>query len=160
ARLLVERDQRGGLAAGRDDELVAVHQGRLAVAPAAGAAVEVLAQVLLPAEVAGGTFEANQVAVEAEGVEPVAVHRRRAAGAGVAPGVGPPRAGRRGPDFLAALLVQGEDVFGAVAVAHGEDAAAGDRRRAVAVAEAGRLPGQGRAVLGPALQQAGLVGNG
>ena len=68
------------LAAGRADELVAVDQRRLGVAPAAHhLAVEVLLEVLAPDFLAVLGFDADEVAELAERVDAVAVDGRRGA---------------------------------------------------------------------------------
>jgi hypothetical protein len=67
------------LAAGRADHPVAVDQDRLAVAHAVALlAAEVLRQALAPALLAVGP-QADQLAVGRQGVDAVAVHRRRRA---------------------------------------------------------------------------------
>src|SRR5262249_49094324 len=141
------------LAAGGADQLVAIDERRFGVVPRAVPAAEVGGEVLLPAHRPLGGVEADEVAVLADGVDPFAVHGRGAARAGVtAAGL----ADRRRPELGAAGAVDGEHLAGAAGVAHGEDAVAGDGNGREALAQAGRLPDEFRAVLGPLGQQAGL----
>ena len=79
AVFLFERQQCRFLAAGRAEQLVAVDQRRFAVSPAAGLAAEVLDKVLAPALLAVGRLQTDEIATDAEGVEYIAVHGRRAA---------------------------------------------------------------------------------
>src|SRR5262249_5547425 len=64
----------------RADELVAVHQGRLAVIPAGHhAAAEVLLVILAPEDGPLVGVEAGEIAIAAEGKDAVAIDHRRAA---------------------------------------------------------------------------------
>ena len=61
--------QRGGLAAGRANQFVAVYQGRFTIAPAGHhVAAEILGQVLAPQRAAPGNVHADQVAVGGQAV--------------------------------------------------------------------------------------------
>src|SRR5262249_36901639 len=154
AGLLVEGEHRRLLAAGRADQLVAVHQRRLRVVPAAGAPLEVLAEVLAPDLLTRGRLDAHQVAELPEGVDQVPVYRRRAARARV---IAARLADLGLPEQRAVLLVDTEDVGGVLQVAHGEEAAAGDGHAGEADAQPLALPHFLHALLGPLLLEA-LVG--
>src|SRR5262249_46227991 len=152
AGFLVQAQERRLPAAGGANEFVAVDERRLAVTPAADVTAKLFFQLLVPDLLAGCDLEADQVAADAKGVEQVAVHRRGAARAGVLHFAA--RADGRGPEFLAVVGVQGDDVFQVFVlavgtVAHREQPAGGDGRGAVAFAEVLHLPQEGRAVLGP-----------
>src|SRR5262249_3231619 len=97
AGLLVERHEGRVLAAGGADEPVAVNERRLSELPAAAGAAEVLLEVLAPDHLAVGRLRAGQVAVLADGVDAVAVHRRGAAEVAARP------ADLGGPEDLAVL---------------------------------------------------------
>src|SRR5262249_4277371 len=143
-------------AAGRADQLVAVHERRLAVVPAGHhAPAQLLALVALaPFDIALLDAEAGQLALAAEGVDAVAVHRRRGA-----PAVVLSLGDARRPQLLAGGLVEGENGAVGLAVADGEDGAAGDGNAREAAADALGGPEQARAALGPLLEQAGLGGD-
>ena len=79
ARFLVECDNRGLIAAGRADELVAIDKRRLAVAPARHhLAAEVVAEPLLPNRLAGLGVERREIAAGGENVDPPSRDDRRA----------------------------------------------------------------------------------
>src|SRR4029079_5447756 len=105
-------------------------------------ALEVGRVVLPPDDLAGGGFEAREVATDADDVQPVAVAGRRPPRALVVLAVAllRQRAERRGPGVLAGRLVEGPHDLLVAAVAHAEDAAGGDRNGAVAAAEVFALP--------------------
>src|SRR5262249_8656300 len=148
-------------AAGGAEELVAVDEGRFAVLPAADAPLEVLAQVLAPLDLALGDLAADEVPLEAERVDEVAVHGGGATRAGVAAPPALYRRQLRRPQLLAFLrLGQGEEDFLVLAVAHEEDAPGRDARRAETDAEVGRLPELPGAFLGPVLQESLLLRDG
>src|SRR5262249_28052860 len=126
---------------------------RLTVLPVATGAAEVLDQVAVPDALAALGFQANEVALLAQGVHALAVHGGRASEA-VALG-----ADRFRPDNLAAVALQGDDERLVALVADGVNAVAGHAEAGVAAAEALGLPGQRRAVLGPRLEQAGVGGH-
>src|SRR5262249_53705831 len=151
AGLLVQGDDAVLGAAGSADELVAVDEGRFAVAPAGHhLAVEVFLEVFLPDDISGRSFQTREVAADAEDVDEITINCRSAAGAFVVAGLalgGEPRL----PDFLAVFFLESPDHFVVAAVAHAVDAAIGDRRRSIAAAKPLDLPGQRRAVLGPGL---------
>ncbi len=160
AALLVQRDHGGVGAAGRADQPRAVHDGRLAELPDRHhLAAEVVGQAAVPQATAGGRVQADQVAAGAQGIDPPAVDRGRAAG--------PVRVGRShlgGPQLLLRLEVQGNHelrlLAGPVlAVAHGEKASSGDRHGRVALAQSMNLPQQRRPALGPLLEEARLGAN-
>src|SRR5262245_36806614 len=70
----VERDQSGVTGAGSGNDLVAIHERRFAIAPRGDRAAEITNQVLMPALLTGGGFQANQVAIFSESVEYVPIH--------------------------------------------------------------------------------------
>src|SRR5439155_26163778 len=78
AGLLVEGDDGGVLAAGRDDEPIAVDEGRFAVVPTALDAAEVVDEVAVP-EALAVIVDADEVAELAEDENAVAVDGGRAA---------------------------------------------------------------------------------
>src|SRR5262249_54311699 len=83
-----------------------------------------------------------------------AVHRRRAAE------VPARRADLAGPDDLARVALQGDDVGVVALVAEGVDPLAGDADGGVAASQPRGLPGERRPVLRPRLEQAGRAGDG
>src|SRR5262249_6344460 len=131
-----------------------------AVAPAAALVGEILDQVLAPVFLAVGHAQADEVAVEAQGVKAVAVHSRGAARAVVAATVAAHGANHGLPQLLARLLAQANDVLVRVEVAPQEDAARGPAGRDEAFAQLGRLPNQLRTLFGPALEQRRFLGDG
>lgn len=173
AGLLVEGDQGGLRAAGGADEDVAVDQRRLGVGPAAGLTAVVAAEILLPDDGAIVRLQADQSAVGADGVDAIAVHGGGAARAGVAAGGA---ADLGGPELLAAVDVEAQHRLGVAAGAalaaplaltlpgiglalgsHDVELAADQRRRGVAAAQAGGLPGQPGTAPGPLRQQTGFL---
>src|SRR5262249_15822977 len=135
-------------------------QWRFAIAPTAAVALEVLDEVLAPALLADGSIETDEVAVEAQRIDALTIDGRAAARSGMASPVGANRPDLGGPELLAGLLAQGDHVFLPVAVAHREDAASGNRGRAVVLAHALGLPELFRAVGGPLLQESCLARQG
>src|SRR5205823_276161 len=117
---LLEGDQRGFLAAWRDDHLVAVDQRRFAVRPRRHAPAEVAGEALAPDYLAVRHLQADEVAAQAEHVGELAIDRRRAARPLLSlrlaslVGIAQPRA----PQFLAVLLVQRPGDFVVAAVGH------------------------------------------
>ena len=108
AGLFVESDHGGVVAAGSADELVAVDQGRFAVAPAGHhLSIEIFLEILFPDDVPLGRVEADEVGIEAEDVNLVAVHGGSTVRAGMLDRVCRGDVGR--PDALAGLLVEAED---------------------------------------------------
>src|SRR5262249_14249151 len=124
-------------------------------APAADASAEVLREVLVPEDLAVPHVHADQFAANAERIKPVAVHGWSAARALEATCLAR-WANAPGPELPAVVLVQGDYALVAVDRSHEKDAARGDRGRAEPLAHAGDLPCEGRSILGPLLQQAGL----
>src|SRR5262249_51854123 len=122
-------------------------------------ALEVLDQVLAPHLLTSGGFQTNKISIEAKSVNAIAIDGGTAARAGVATAAGAHRADFEIPDQTAVVLVKGEEVFLAVLVAHGEDAASGDCRCAVRLAELVRGPQELRPRLWPLLQKAFFGGN-
>src|SRR5438045_2855447 len=131
--LLLERNHRG-LAARRADDIIAIHQGRFAVAPVvAFVAAKVVPHALAPALGALRGFEADEVASRCHHIEQFAVDGRRRAGAmPVRAALVPGGAGLREPELLAAGFIETGDVFvpiagGGGSVAESVDLAVRDR---------------------------------
>ena len=148
---------------GAAHELVAVDQGRFAVAAESGSmSLELFFQVLLPDNLSLGRAETDERPAEAEGVDLVAVDRRSAMGMiGAA-------VDARFPEQFAGCLVEAEDEAIAVLASHRVELAGGNGMLDQAGAEAALLavvdlpgvPHQRRAFLGPFLEQVLLRGHG
>src|SRR5262249_26181939 len=108
AVLLVQPHERRRPAPGRADDAIAIDERRLGVGPPAGAALEVLLQVLLPDDVALGHAQARQLAVGADDIQVVADDGRRAARPGAATSRG---AQFLLPDLRAILGTQAHDLL-------------------------------------------------
>src|SRR5262249_34329717 len=107
-----------------------------------------------------GALGADQVAVAAQDVEPIAVDGRGAARAGVIGAlVLADLADLDLPRLLAVLDRQGVEKLLAVVAAQEVDLAPRDGRRGVAAAQAGGGPQEGGPALGPLLEQALLAGD-
>src|SRR5262249_6079438 len=96
----------------------------------------------------------KQIAIEPQGVDQLAIDRRTASRSWSAAAVRADGTNLDRPQFLAVLLRQADDVFLALAVAHDEDSAGGDGRRAVVLPEPLSLPDEIRSLLRPLLQEA------
>src|SRR5262249_22572882 len=123
-------------------------------------AAEVFRHALAPDLRAVGNLDADQIALAAEAVHQLAVHRRRGVGP-AAPGVGlevENGADLRRPRLLA-LVIDRQEVFRVLARPHEVEPAADDRRPGVAGAGALEGPDQPGAALRPALKEAGLPGD-
>src|SRR5207244_4044835 len=81
---LVEGGDTGMIAAGGDDEVIAIDERRLAEEPVRIASLELLQDILPPDLCAILSAEARQLAILGENVEAVAIGGRGAAGAGAA----------------------------------------------------------------------------
>src|ERR1017187_1419327 len=79
AGLLVERDDGPIGPAGRDHHFVTVNQGGFGIAPVGTLAAEVFVVILAPEFLAGGRFEANQLAPLADGDQQATLDGRRRA---------------------------------------------------------------------------------
>src|SRR5207237_5659755 len=110
AALLIKGDDGSAAAAGSDDQVVAIHQRRLADAPMRDVRVEAFHEVGGPDRLAGSLLEADQLTVGGKRVKDGAVERRRAARA-VSALLVVGLACRCLPDFLARLRVDGDDIF-------------------------------------------------
>lgn len=131
-------------AAGGHDDVFAIDEWGLAVVPAALLAAELFDEVVLPDWLAV-LVDAGEVALLAEGVDAVAVDGRRAAEAAAG------RADGGGPEDVALLAVEGNEVRLAGLVAEGVDAVAGDADGGESAAEPLRGVEEFRTVFGPAL---------
>ena len=81
AGLLLESDHRGVVSSRSAYQLVAVDQGRFAVAAESGSmSLELFFQFLLPDKLSLGRAETDERPAEAEGVDLVAIDRRSAMG--------------------------------------------------------------------------------
>src|SRR5207245_2490914 len=75
---LVQGDYRRLRPTGRADELVAVHQWVIGIAKLRPLGLEILDVILSPVHLAVSCPKTEQLAIGPEGVDSVAVHRRRA----------------------------------------------------------------------------------
>jgi hypothetical protein len=160
--LLVECDKRRLFSAGRADKLITIDQRRLGIGPLTKLAAEVVAQMLLPANVTGFRFHANEVAIRAKRVEKFAVDRRRRASTRIW------RTLFRIADYANALSPNLFTVFHVQRlnelvvepfVANQINAVIDDCRCGIAIAEVADLPQQRRPLGRPLLQQPGLFRN-
>ena len=167
ARLLVEGDHRGLLAAGRAHEALAVDRHALAVAPrvalrAAKLRLEIDA-ILLPAV---GRRAGDELAERRDDVDGVAIDCGRAARTlPVFLAIVPRAAGLCLPELLARGTIEAGEVFVCVPgrgepVAERVDPVARDRQARVAAAGTSRLPDERRSIGGPRLEQVGVGGDG
>src|SRR5207244_2397987 len=123
-------------AAGRNDELVSVHERGLAVAPARHhLAVEVVAEVFPPAFFALVNSQTNKIAADAKSVDELAVNGGRTARSLVVADGMVGLGDLRMPEFLPRCLLERPNNLVSAAKAHPENSARGDRGRAVAAAQ-------------------------
>src|SRR5262249_13010024 len=132
AGLPVQRDDGAPPAAGGTHALLPVDQDALAVAPVGPPPAEV-AHGHLPDHLAVLDVGADQVALSAQGVDLLAIDRRRAARA-VATALLEAGADLGGPLLRAVLDVDGDQVLGLAAGAQGVERAADDGHAGVAAA--------------------------
>src|SRR6266516_6023754 len=157
ARRLVERRDGAFGPAWSADDLVAVHQDRLGVAPVRRFATQVR-QRNAPIDLAVGDSSANQLPLTAEAVDTFAIHSRRSPRP-AAPVEFYDWTDGGSPKFLPRVGIQCDQDFGSVARAHGEKLAVHDGRTGVAVAGVLEEPKPLRSTGRPFLQQTAFPGN-
>ncbi len=109
-----------------------------------------------PAELSGGGIKAGEIAFDGQRIHTVAIHGGHATRAGDIDHNAASTGDGNGPKWLARSFVEREHQLLVVRVTSGEDAPASDRYRCVTLSQAGCLPRQRRAFLGPCLEQAGF----
>src|SRR5262249_35780642 len=149
AGFLVEGDNLRLGAARTTDQLSAINQRRFGIPKLLGAAVIIFFEGYSPDALPAGGFQADEVTLATHGINPLAVHGRRAhAGGSPAPGV----IDLRRPEFLAILVAEGNHGRLAVASPHRADDTTIDDHSGVAVTESFGLPDKSRRLL-PLVEQ-------